>query len=120
MVAVQTSGCAPIVRAFHAGEERAAAWQDPDETAAYGLRVPGALGDKLMLDGLRATSGTGVAVDEAPMLAATARLASEAGVWASPEGGACLAALEELLASDWVAREDCVVLFNTGSALKYR
>jgi len=120
MVSVQTSGCAPIVRAFHAGEERAGSWENPAETAAFGLRVPGALGDRLMLKGLRATAGTAVAVDEQPMLDATARVAREAGVWGSAEIGACAAALARLREEGWVRENDRVVLFNTGGALKYR
>ncbi len=120
MVCVQTAGCAPMVRAFEQGAQHAEAWQDPGETAAFGLRVPGALGDSLILDGLRATSGTAVAVAEDALLAGTERMAREAGVWASPEGGACVAALESLVRQGWVKPDETVVLFNTGSALKYR
>lgn len=120
MVAVQVSGCAPIVRAFHAGEEEAGVWEDPEETAAYGLRVPSAIGDRLMLRSLRSTSGTAVAVSEEAVLAGTGRLARDAGVWGSPEGGACVAALEELSETGWVSPGETVVVFNTGSALKYR
>ncbi len=119
MVAVQVAGCAPIVRAFHQGDEHAAAWEDPDETSAFGLRVPSALGDKVMLDGLRKTKGTAVAVTEQDMTTATKRLAKDVGIWGSPEGGACVAALEQLLASGWIHPEDTVVQFNTGAAAKY-
>lgn len=119
MVAVQVAGCAPIVRAFHAGEENAAPWEDPEETAAYGLRVPSAIGDRLMLRALRSTSGTAVAVSEIALLEGTKRLAGDAGVWGSPEGGACVAALDQLTESGWITAEDTVVVFNTGSALKY-
>jgi len=119
MVAVQVAGCAPIVRAFHEGSDHADPWQDPDVTAAFGLRVPSALGDRLMLKGLRETGGTGVAVTEEAMLDATDRLARDAGVWGSPEGGAVLAAYEELAANSWVTPEETVILFNTGTALKY-
>jgi threonine synthase len=119
MVAVQIAGCAPIVRAFHEGADDAVAWVDPDVTAAFGLRVPSALGDRLMLRGLRETKGTGVAVTEEDMLDATDRLAVDAGVWGSPEGGAVLAAYEQLRRDGWVKPEETVILFNTGSALKY-
>ena len=119
MVAVQLEGCAPIVRAFHEGLIDAPAWEDPDETAAFGLRVPSAIGDKLMLEGLRATGGTGVAVSEEAMLDATDRLARDAGIWGSPEGGAVLAAYKHLLDTGWTSKDETVVLFNTGSALKY-
>ncbi|MFB3050966.1 MAG: threonine synthase [Acidimicrobiia bacterium] len=119
MVAVQVTGCAPIVKAFTQGEERAAPWEDPDETSAFGLRVPSALGDKLMLQGLRQTKGTAVAVTEQDMLAATERLATKTGIWGSPEGGACVAAFEQLVESGWIGSEETVVLFNTGAAAKY-
>lgn len=119
MVAVQTTNCAPIVRAFHAGATKAEPWPHPGETSAYGLRVPSALGDRLMLSALRATGGTAVAVDEPELEAGTVRLASQAGILGSPEGGACVAGYERLLASDWLTREDEVVLFNTGAATNY-
>ena len=119
MVAVQVTGCAPIVKAFTQGEERAAPWEDPDVTSAFGLRVPSALGDKLMLQGLRQTKGTAVAVTEQDMLAATERLATKTGIWGSPEGGACVAAFEQLVESAWIGSEETVVLFNTGAAAKY-
>ena len=119
MVVVQVAGCAPIVRAFEQGDEFAAPWEDPDATSAYGLRVPSALGDKLMLDGLRQTKGTAVAVTEQDMLAATERLATEVGIWGSPEGGACVAAFEQLVESGWIKPDETVVLFNTGAAAKY-
>ncbi|MGH8946830.1 MAG: threonine synthase [Acidimicrobiia bacterium] len=120
MVSIQVDGCAPIVRAFHAGAERAEPWTDPAETSAYGLRVPAAIGDRLMLRALRSTSGTAVAVSEEEVRAGTARLATDAGVWGSPEGGACVAALHRLVDSGWIAEGETVVVFNTGSALKYR
>ncbi|MEX0863237.1 MAG: threonine synthase [Acidimicrobiia bacterium] len=120
MVAVQVAGCAPIVKAFDSGQERAEPWQNPTETSAYGLRVPSALGDRLMLRGLRETGGTAVAVAEDVMLAATQRLASDAGISGSPEGGACVAAYEVLVASGWITPGETVVLLNTGAAEKYQ
>jgi threonine synthase len=119
MVAVQVAGCAPIVRAFHEGAASATAWESPQETSAYGLRVPSALGDRLMLRGLRDTGGTAVAVAEHAMLEGTARLERDAGVWGSPEGGACVTAYDQLADSGWVEPGDTVVIFNTGSAFKY-
>jgi len=120
MVSVQLEGCAPIVRAFHSGAVEAEVWEDPEETSAYGLRVPSVLGDRLMLSALRSTSGTAVAVSEDEVRAGTRRLAVDAGVWGSPEGGACVAAVDRLLASGWVSPRETVVVFNTGSALKYK
>ncbi|MFQ5524371.1 MAG: threonine synthase [Acidimicrobiia bacterium] len=119
MVAVQVEGCAPIVRAFHAGADHAEPWRDPEETKAYGLRVPSALGDRLMLSALRKTHGTAVAVYEGDMLYYTEVLAKDHGVWGSPEGGACLVAYRQLKEEGWIKHTDTVVIFNTGSALKY-
>jgi threonine synthase len=120
MVSVQVDSCAPIVKAFHDGTEYAAPWHEAGETAAYGLRVPSAIGDRLMLEGLRKTGGTAVAVGETEMLIATERLARVAGIWGSPEGGACLAAVDRLLESGWLGSEETTVIFNTASATKYR
>jgi threonine synthase len=118
MVSVQASGCAPIVRAFEAGRETAETWDDP-KTIAWGLRVPGSLGDALMLRALRDSGGAAVAVPDDDLLAGATRLATLEGIDACPEGGACLAALEVLQRSGQVARGDLVVLFNTGSGIKY-
>lgn len=120
LVAVQVADCAPIVRAFHAGADHAEPWNEPGETTAYGLRVPSAIGDRLMLAALRSTAGTAVAVSEEEMVEATFRLASRAGVTGSPEGGACLAAYEKLVAEGRLSPDDEVVLYNTGAAANYR
>lgn len=120
MVSVQVDSCAPIVKAFADGAEYAEAWDDAAETAAYGLRVPSAIGDRLMLEGLRQTGGTAVAIGETEMLEATDRIARAAGVWGSPEGGACLAAVDRLLASGWLGPDETTIIFNTASATKYR
>lgn len=120
MVAVQVDTCAPIVEAFQRGHERAAPWADARESAAFGLRVPSAVGDRLMLSGLRSTAGTAVAVSEDDMLDATTRLAHSAGVWGTPEGGACLAAADILYESGWAKTDETVVLFNTAAAAKYQ
>ncbi|MFQ5718973.1 MAG: threonine synthase [Acidobacteriota bacterium] len=118
MVSVQAAGCAPMVRAFAAGDETARPWEGAS-TVASGLRVPAAVGDFLILEALRASGGTAVAVEDATMVAAAAELGSRAGVLASPEGGACLAGLRSLVESGKVVATDDVVLFNTGTALTY-
>jgi threonine synthase len=118
MVSVQASGCAPIVRAFEAGRETAETWEDP-KTVAWGLRVPGSLGDALMLRSLKDSGGAAVAVPDEDLLAGAERLATLEGIDACPEGGACLAALEVLQRKGQVRRDDIVVLFNTGSGIKY-
>jgi len=118
MVAVQAAGCAPIVRAFERGEESASLWEHP-HTRAWGLRVPAPLGDRLILQGIRATSGTAVAVSEEEMSAAARKLCRLEGIFACPEGGATLAALGQLASRGLVRGSDRVVLFNTGTGLKY-
>ncbi len=117
MVSVQAEGCAPIVRAFERGEDAAERWNDA-QTAAWGLRVPAALGDRLMLRALRDSGGTAIAVSEAAMAADMLALRAAEGIDAGEEGGAALAALRVLVARD-VRFAGPVVLFNTGSALKY-
>jgi threonine synthase len=118
MVSVQASGCAPIVRAYEAGDETAAAWEDA-QTCASGLRVPGAVGDFLMLRALRESQGTAVAVGDEELIADSHELARLTGIFPAPEGGATLSALRRLRDSGWVADDDRVVLFNTGSGTKY-
>jgi threonine synthase len=118
LVAVQSEGCAPIPRAFHAGEEFAAPWEGA-YTVAAGLRVPSAVGDFLMLRALRESQGTAVAVSDHALIAAQMRMSRLEGTFACPEGGATLAALEKLLAAGWVAPVERIVLFNTGTGLKY-
>ncbi|MEM7166970.1 MAG: threonine synthase [Planctomycetota bacterium] len=118
MVAVQTAGCAPIVRAYDRGEERAELWPDA-ETVASGLRVPVAVGDELMLQTLRKTSGTAIAVPEEEMLSGMKRLAASDGIPAAPETGALVAAALRLRQSGWIDRSTRVLLISTGSAHKY-
>jgi threonine synthase len=118
MVSVQAVGCAPIVRAFETGADTAEMWQDA-HTAASGLRVPRASGDFLILDAVRKSGGTAIAVTEEAMGAAWREMASLTGVFVAPEGAATLAALHDLLAQELVGRDERVVLFNTGSGLKY-
>jgi len=118
MVSVQATGCAPIVRAFAAGDERAERWRDP-RTYASGLRVPSAVGDRLILAALRESGGTALAVTDEAMAAGQLRMARAEGVFPAPEGGATVAACAALRAAGWLGRDDSVVLFNTGSGLKY-
>ncbi|HYN88339.1 MAG TPA: threonine synthase, partial [Ardenticatenaceae bacterium] len=118
LVSVQSTGCAPIVRAFHAGAERAEMWEGA-ATIADGLRVPAAVGDFLMLRALRGSNGTAVAVTDGEILSAQRRIGALEGIFTAPEGAACLAALLRLQQQGWVGDEERVVLFNTGSGLKY-
>ena len=119
MIVAQAEGCAPIVRAFAAGAGSAEPWPDP-VTHASGLRVPGPLGDRLILRTLRESAGHAVAVSEAAIRDATGRLARGSGIDAAPEGGCAFAALERLLHEGRISRESEVVVFNTGSGASYR
>jgi len=116
---VQSTGCAPIVKAFEAGADRAEPWPDP-WTVASGLRVPAALGDRLMLRALRETGGGAVAVEDAVLLEAAHAVSREEGVDVSPEGGAAIAALELLVGRGQVDRGETIVVFNTGAGWLYR
>lgn len=118
MVVVQASGCAPIVNAFRKGERFAEEVKDP-HTLAAGLRVPRALGDFIMLDVLRASSGTAVTVSDEEMIACAKEIARTVGVFACPEGGATLAAARQLVRDGWIRPDEVVVLFNTASGVKY-
>ncbi len=118
LVSVQAEGCAPIVRAFEQGAERAVRWENAT-TQASGLRVPAAFADRLILRSIRETKGTAVAVSEEAIRRAQQDLSRLEGILASPEGAATLAGLRKLTASGWVQSEERVVLFNTGHGLKY-
>jgi threonine synthase len=118
MVTVQASGCAPIVRAFEQGKRFADEFPNAATTAS-GLRVPRAIGDFLILDALRASGGTAVAVSDEALIAATREIGAAEGLFCAPEGAACLPALRELIAREEVARDERVVLFNTGAGVKY-
>ena len=118
LVAVQAQGCAPIVDAFHAGATESVAPADP-RTVAFGLTVPKALGDFLVLEAVRESGGTAVAVPDADLLAAQAALARDEGLWICPEGAACVAAVAVLRESGWLAGDEEVVVLNTGSGLIY-
>jgi threonine synthase len=117
IVSVQAEGCQPVVRAFHAGATRCDFWEDA-KTDAAGLRVPKPFADALILRALRETRGNAVAVSEAEIHKGVENL-FRGGILASPEGGAALAGCEKLVREGWIAREERVVVFNTGSALAY-
>ncbi|MEU1601865.1 threonine synthase [Micromonospora matsumotoense] len=118
LVAVQSTGCAPIVRAFAAGEDRARPWVDA-HTVAFGITVPAPLGDELILTALRESSGTAIAVDDAEILADLRDFAAREGLLLCPEGAACLTAARHLRAGGWIRADERVVVLNTGSGLKY-
>ena len=118
MFSVQASGCAPIVRAFEAGESVASEFPNA-HTVASGLRVPKAIGDFIMLKILRESNGGAVAIDDAEMISVTREVGSSEGVFIAPEGGACFAALKSLLGSGKILPNESVVVFNTGSGVKY-
>ena len=118
MFTVQADGCQPIVRAFNAGEKFAAEHTGA-HTRASGLRVPKAIGDFIMLDLLRKSGGGAIAVSDDEMIACTKEVGAAEGVFSAPEGAACYAALKHLLTSGQVDPDESIVLFNTGSGLKY-
>jgi len=118
MVAVQASGCAPIVRAFEQGTEHAPRWEDA-HTIAAGIRVPAAIGDFLILRAVRESGGFAIAVDDEAILAARDTVARRDGLLLCPEGAATFAAYRQTLAAGRVTREDRVVLFNCATGLKY-
>ncbi len=118
LVAVQSAGCAPIVEAFEAGEPESSPWPDA-RTVAFGLTVPKALGDFLVLDAVRATGGTAVAVEDAELLADQREAGHLEGAFVCPEGAACFTAVRRLRGSGWLSEADEVVVLNTGTGLKY-
>jgi threonine synthase len=118
MITVQSKGCAPVVKAFHDGLERCEFWQDAS-TIASGLRVPLSLADRMILEILRESGGTAVAVTDDVMLVTQAELATQEGLFTSPEGAATLAALKQLLINGFIQPGESVVLFLTASGVKY-
>ena len=118
MVTVQSTGCAPIVKAWDEGKSASEMWANA-ATSASGLRVPKAYGDYLILDILKKSQGTAVAVSDDEIMDALRRWASMEGIFAAPEGAAALAAYRKLRASGFFSESDQVVLFNTGTGLKY-
>jgi threonine synthase len=118
LVAVQASGCAPIVKAWEQKAKVSEAWKDA-ATVAFGITVPKALGDFLILEALYATDGCAVAVADEEILEAQARLAKLEGSFICPEGAACFAAAARLRESGWLSATDEVILFNTGAGILY-
>jgi len=118
MVAVQAEGCAPVVRAFQAGERTNQFWENA-RTIASGLRVPKSFGDRLMMDTIYESDGTAVAVSDEQIKAAQIQLGKLEGVFAAPEGAAVVAALPILIESNWLDPAERIVLLNTGAGLKY-
>ena len=118
MVSVQSIGCAPIVKAFHDGDTFAAEFPNA-ATVASGLRVPKAIGDFLILDALRKSNGTAVAVSDEDLILAVKEIGAAEGLFCAPEGAACLPALREMIEQDLVRENETVVIFNTGAGVKY-
>src|SRR5690242_6274703 len=118
MIAVQAEGCQPVVRAYEENQQRSTFF-DNAYTVAAGLRVPKPLGDFLVLQAVRDSGGTALAVSDDEMLDAGVQLASDEGIYAAPEGAACVAAAQKLLESGFLHANDRIVLYNTGSGLKY-
>ncbi len=118
MYTVQATGCAPIVRAFENGWDEAPEFENA-HTVASGLRVPRAIGDFMMLDILRKSGGGAVAVTDEELIAATREIGAAEGIFCAPEGAACLPVLRQLLATGKVAKDERVVIFNTGAGVKY-
>ncbi|MGQ0639422.1 MAG: threonine synthase [Gemmatimonadaceae bacterium] len=119
LVVAQSAGCAPLAQAWEAGADRATPWPNP-VTHAAGLRVPGPLGDRLVLRALRETNGVAAAADEEQIRSATRRLAEVSGIDAAPEGGCALAVTVDLIKRGNIAQDAEVVIFNTGSGASYR
>ena len=118
MVVVQSEGCAPVVKAFEEGKDRCDFW-DGAQTIASGLRVPKSFADKLILRTLYESHGNAIAVSDEEILDAQKTLASWEGIFAAPEAAATLAALQQLLDQNWVDPDESILLFDTGSGLKY-
>jgi threonine synthase len=118
LVVVQAEGCAPIVEAFHSGAGESTTFANA-KTVAFGITVPKALGDFLVLEAVRATAGTAVAVSDEALLAEQRRLAADEGTFICPEGAACFAAVRQLRDSGFLSGTEEVVVLNTGAGLKY-
>ena len=118
MIAVQAEGCAPVVRAYEKHEPRSEFWQNAS-TVASGLRVPKPLGDFLILEAVELSGGAAIAVSDDDLIDAGVRLAEKDGIFIAPEGAACLPALDRLIASGLLKKDNEIVIYNTGSGLKY-
>ena len=118
LVAVQAAGCAPIVQAYEEGAAESVAWADA-RTVAFGVTVPKPLGDRLVLDGIRSTNGTAIAIGDEELLDAEVEVATVEGTFVCPEGAACFAAVRRLRANGFLSGTDRVVVLNTGAGIKY-
>ena len=118
MICVQAEGCAPIPKALKEGQPASQMWPDA-HTLAAGLRVPKAYGDFIVLEIIRKSNGTAVAVSDDAIMECVKEMASQEGIFACPEGAAALAAYKQLLGTGFLNASDKVVLFNTGSGYKY-
>jgi threonine synthase len=118
MVVVQASGCAPLVRAFEQGADHAERWEDA-HTLAAGIRVPAAIGDYLILQSVRESGGTAIAVSDETIQDAQLEMARLTGVYSAPEGAATWAAARDLRRSGFMRGDERVALFSTGTGLKY-
>lgn len=118
MIAVQVEGCQPVVRAYQQGAARSEFWENAT-TCASGLRVPKPLGDFLVLDAVRHSNGTAIAVSDEELIDAGIQLAADEGMFVAPEGSACISALEKLLQSGFLNADEKIVIYNTGAGLKY-
>ncbi|MBC6461496.1 threonine synthase [Actinomadura sp. HBU206391] len=118
LVAVQADGCAPIVRAFELGERESTYWPE-SRTVAFGINVPKAIGDFLILEALAETSGTAISVSDDELLADLREVAALEGAYVCPEGAAAFTAARRLRASGWLGEDEQVVVLNTGAGLKY-
>jgi threonine synthase len=118
MIAVQAEGCQPVVRAYAQGAERSEFWRNA-VTVSSGLRVPKPLGDFLILKAVRESGGTAIAVSDQESLDAGLEFAALDGIFAAPEGAACVAALRKLLANGFLKARERIVIYNTGAGLKY-
>ena len=118
MIAVQAEGCQPIVKAFESGAERSVFFENA-QTVSSGLRVPKPLGDFLILRAIRESHGTAIAISDEDALKAGVELAKQEGMFVAPEGAACVAAVEQLLASGFLDPAERIVIYNTGAGLKY-
>lgn len=118
MISVQAAGCQPITRAFEQNMDASEFWKDA-HTVAAGLRVPKALGDFLVLRAVRESNGTAISVSDEELMDAAVLAADREGIFAAPEGGACIAAVKRLLENGFLKPDDEIAIFNTGSGLKY-
>lgn len=118
MIAVQAAGCQPVVRAYEQGAERSTFYEGAT-TVASGLRVPKPLGDFLVLEAVRQSGGTAIAVSDQELVDAGIELATEDGIFAAPEGSACVVAAQRLIEQGLLQADDRIVIYNTGSGLKY-